>query len=52
LTIYNTINKRPTNTPSATPPTGDDAHSMKEQITKDLVNAAERESAFSEPKDK
>ncbi|KAF7731401.1 hypothetical protein EC973_000209 [Apophysomyces ossiformis] len=49
LTVYNTINKKnkegKPHKPNGSP------HNIKEEMTKDLVDAAERESSFHEPTD-
>ncbi|KAI8150135.1 hypothetical protein BJV82DRAFT_504262 [Fennellomyces sp. T-0311] len=53
LSIYNNINKPKASQKPQLPPTSTDdpEKSIKEEMTKDLVDAAERESSFQEPRE-
>ncbi|CAO3590714.1 unnamed protein product [Absidia cylindrospora] len=51
LSIYKSINRQSSPNPPTTPNHDDEPRSIKEQMTDDLMNAAERESSFHEPKD-
>ncbi|ORZ14585.1 hypothetical protein BCR42DRAFT_376768 [Absidia repens] len=51
LSIYKSINKQSSSNPPTTPNNDEEPRSIKEQMTDDLMNAAERESSFHEPKD-
>ncbi|KAI9300419.1 hypothetical protein BJ944DRAFT_188300 [Cunninghamella echinulata] len=51
LSIYNSIGTKKVNSPPSTPSStpSSHAHSIKEEMTQDLLNATEHQSSFSEP---